>query len=205
MATPTQGGTIWLCTFRYNLNNQILLNTFPYQQSSTPTLDYVAFAQAIVLAMQAPGSLQDSILQSITADCALASITLQPIRPIRYQAVVVAVGQNGQQAGLAAPQNVAQSIERRGVIAARDNIGRIQLPPCAASGIVNGGFTLLQAAQLQGVATAMMANFASGVPAVSLSPVLISKDPTIVPRPITGTTVKLSSRVMRRRTVGVGQ
>lgn len=205
MPTPTNPGTVWLITFQYTSSGQTLLNTFQYVQTVGTTPDYVAFSAAVHGQIVALGGFKDKVKDVISNTVQLQRIVYQPIRPTRYQAVGYVVGENGTMPGDSAPQNVTQSIERRGVTANRGSVGRIQLPQPAASAVVLGLLTAGQIANLNLVGGAMLNQIAPPLTGVVLTPYLVSKDPARTIVPITSTIVQVTSRVQRRRTVGLGK
>jgi hypothetical protein len=205
VATPTDVNTVWQMTFRYAMNGQILLNTFHYVQKTSSVADYVAYAIAFNSQIVALGALKDKIKDVLCNTCQLTNIIYQPIKPIRYQAVVAVVGENGTMLGDPLPQNVGQTIERRGIVANRHNMGSLHLPPPSVAGVSGGLLTGIQITNLNIVAAALLLVIAPPLTPAVMVPYLIPRDPDSPYVPLASAAAQTTVRVLRRRTVGVGK
>lgn len=204
MLLPTPIGTIWSLILQWKSNNQVLLNTFNYRQE-VDNLDYVDFAALAQGRILGIGRLVPTILDAVSNTCTLERTLWQPIRPTRLRAARFTLNSPGTQQEVPLPQNVAQVITRSGDPATRRSIGSIHLPPCDADRVENGVLTAPQRVLVDDVAALVRTPLTDELDNIILTPVLIARNAADPPIVVRFASVQNTIRVMRRRTVGVGQ
>jgi len=190
-------------------SNQTIINLFQYrvEETPTPTVQYTDYLNSFEAELAAALRLEEMFLGALPDTYTLDFVRLQPVYPTRLRFVDYTKGLTGLLVHGAPTANLAASIERYGVTGRRHGIGRVQL--VMPEGVYSNGEIddnayfneLLDLAQemksdVSVVAAGTIANY---------QPVIINvaePNPTTVF--ITGTNVKRSVRVMRRRTVGLG-
>lgn len=208
MAIPAAVGQIYAVNFELVMFGQRLLNTFKYRLDTLPVAASTKqVCDAANTALQTINNLKDKYLNAVPTQVLLNNIVIQTIYPTRARREVYALSQSGLWLGAAIVANTAISIERFGETATRHSIGRVQLPASNQSVDVNNG--VLQAAgyitALNNFKTQMLAQLMLAAPVGTLTPVLVRSPVDGNYEYLNGTTLQLTSRVMRRRTVGVGK
>jgi hypothetical protein len=204
MAVPTGIGTIWQLLIEYRASNQRLLNTFNYVQLSAAE-DYTTLANILQAWAEDDGGLRDLIQQVIHQGVSIVKMSWQPVRPVRLRAISFTMDIPGAQDGNGLPQNVSQVISRFGELANRRNQGAIHLPPGEIDTVLNGIIQAAQIGKLQAVANKMVSTIIRPADVLQAAPVLISQDAELTPQFVETAVPQGTIRVMRRRTVGVGQ
>lgn len=201
-------GQVYLLTLRGEISNQITLNTFMYQctnvGSAATTQEIVA---DIITDIKSAAKLVPKFLNVMPTDYQLFQEWVQVISPLRLAKQTFSDGNFGASGLTANTANVAATIERRGDVADRKNVGSLHLvAPDPASIATNGTITL--AAYLTAIntlAAQMLVPIVGAVTGANLVPVLFNpRAPGNPPRRITATIAQNEIRVMRRRTVRVG-
>jgi hypothetical protein len=198
---------VFLMQFTGVLNGQTIISTFHYTITAlnVSTSETVACNRLISFAEQEDG-LRDQYLAVAPLNYTLAQISCQKILPARYRRIQTAENLPGLR-GTSPVSNVALVIERFGPMANRANIGSLHVP-CSPGNAVGGTWdapTLADATALSIAMTTALEDEDGNI----YRPCLVAAwqgVPTPLPTPkiISGTIVHTASRVVRRRTVGVG-
>lgn len=205
MPTPVSAGSIISYTIRGVLNNQEVMSVFHYKMIGAAAPDITLLMDGVNAVLGAAGSLYARWIDYVNNALVSVKTRIQVIYPVRYayfeytQALTV-----GQGAGLAAPQNVSAAITRRGVDAGRGNIGTIHMPGVNANDIGSGNIVGGAIAKLTLIGSESNVTRASGVAGVDILPILYKRSAPGASVPPVSFIVQSSSRVERRRTVGLG-
>ena len=208
MAGPVPAiGQIYRVTYDLTMFGQKLMNTFEYRLSTLGAeVDTDAVCTGLRNTMVGGMVFEGTYQLAIPLQVACDNIWVQCIYPTRVRKLVFVKNVLGSNAGTASTANVAASIERRGVLANKHNVGRIQVPGCTdAISVVNGSIPA-------GAYLTSLNNLAAKIilPATTaggsvLGPVLTKNPVDATFANITEAFAKTTVRVMRRRTVGVGK
>lgn len=209
MADPVPGiGDIYQVTFRSTLFNQMILNTFLYRLESTAGLTSVfSIYNDLDNYVEGAGSLKPTFLAVTPTNMTLNQIWIQRIYNGRVRKSVYGVGLPGSAGAAANTANQAASIERRGDLANKHNVGRLQVViPSGSTWQDSGEVTSAGLTALVDLADAMTSTLTGGPGTTIFTPVLARKTGlTYSFDYITVATPQLTVRTMRRRTVGVGK
>jgi hypothetical protein len=200
-------GDVCLVTYRGSLNSQRILNTFVYGvQAFTGTPDQSLALDALVAKLNTTGNLTDKYLNCVPADYTLAQIWAQVIRPLRWAKHIYPQGTAGNGGNASVTSNLAMSITRRGARGRRKDVSSLHVPVSGDVSEVNGGF-LQTGILISGNALALQLRtlVATTTPAVDWVPVIFNGPTFIDVTPITAAFAQDTVRVMRRRTVGLGE
>lgn len=190
------------------MNGTVLINVYHYAivEVSAPVADGVAWLQAFgaLLADNATGIL--SMVQAQAAALNHETLSVQKILPVRYRSVDITTGDIGTVAGAALPQNVSCSVTLYSQVATRHGIGRKEVGGIPSTGIVNGLLTAAQVARLFNYGNTVVQDWAvpGGGGTAIATPILLNRAVPNASLVMSTYTVQGTSRVTRRRTVGVG-
>lgn len=206
MAYPVLGGSILELTFQGLHDGQQVMTVLHYRYASQSQLPNGALAL-------------ESFLETVTAndqlydlwkDCLSAKVTdmkakAQWIWSLRYAFMEkITLPRSGSVAGDAYPPNVAVAITRRGEQANRHNIGTIHMPGVPVSFVTNGLVNPGAEASYATFAQKCLDQVTTPDPVAAFDPIIYTRTgPALSQKPV-GYVVQKNSRVMRRRTVGVG-
>lgn len=205
MAYSITTGAVLEVTFEATQDAQRIMTLFHYRLiTSLPLPDGAQAARDALLEIQAPGKLRDQYAACVPDVIIDWHAYAQWITPARYR---YEVGPGADWAGTVAvtpyPVNVAAAITKFGEQANRNNIGTMHMPAVPQNFIEDSVLTLQ--------AKLAYDNLALEIPepivlpgGAELVPVLFNKLNPVQSVRITGAFPQESSRVMRRRTVGVG-
>lgn len=153
----------------------------------------------------------DAYLACMSTNYTLNVIRAQVISPVRSAYFDQATAQVGNGAGPSTTANIAGVITARGALAGRQFVSNSHIGPipteASAAGLLTNPFKL----QMESLAFCMQLAFRTGIaPAGNeYEPVIFHyrkpPRPPLAPDRIEDTTVQTTTRVMRRRTVGVGE
>lgn len=198
---------VFLIQLTGTLNSQTIISTYHYAVTAmnVPIEEVVACNRLLTFITQADG-LVDTYLAVAPTNYTMAQASAQKILPQRYRRIQTVIGELGLR-GASPVSNVALTIERFGPLANRKNIGSLHIP-CSPGNAANGTWD----AGTLDVATAhadTMSALFEDEDGNRFRPCLISAwagVPTPLPTPqlVSGHIVHTASRVVRRRTVGVG-
>lgn len=208
MAVPAAVGQIYQVTFRCSLFNQRVLNTFKYRLDVLPA---AASTDDIADRIDARISTAANLIADWRAtqpiQITLLFVDVQCLWPIRVRKKSYAKNQAGLYVDNGAINvNSAISITRRGTLATRHSVGRLQLiAPMGADtidegAIANAGYR----SALEDLAEQMLQPIVPGTAEV-LTPVLTRNPVDANYEYVTDTVVQETVRTMRRRTVGIGE
>lgn len=214
MPAPTLGtlavNDLIFVTYKMRLWGQRIMNTFYYSVSAVgavPGDRWTAYA-SLRTQMQLPAGLEVDLRACMTADVSLETLRLQFISPQRMAFREFVVGNNGTHPGVSGTPNVAASIERRTELASRHGVGRIQIAGMPDNAYSTGFLTVPYIAVLDTLATEIPRDITDAA-GNTYRPVLAYHDPLSAPpwvaSPVIGCETKNTVRVMRRRTVGLGE
>lgn len=202
-------------TMRNTLFNQRLLNTFHYRVSLVNAP--VSYENAIVGLdgqIRITNGLMDKYLACLQDDVTLDEIWYQKVSPVRLYVQKKPVGSVGDRVGASNTANLAGFIERRTATATKRSIGGVHIPVAAGAGsTVAGILTAGMKAVLDQLAGQMLSAFTTNTGFIGWTPVLFGPfrpakgDKPAVPEhyeDLIATEAYTTTRVMRRRTVGVG-
>lgn len=201
-------GSIVQATFRMTWCGQRLINTFHWRCEANPTGQLIDSAlNDLDTLLSSAGNLYLSHKAARDGSCVLDDVMLQVISPIRYVPTIKVKAQNGDIANptnTSDTPNLAAVITRRGVTAARRDVGCIHYPiPQSNTVYVDGELTVAYKVLLTALAGAMQAqqNLASGT---QFAPVIYHTDGGSIYSYIGACFWQPYVRVMPRRTVGRG-
>jgi hypothetical protein len=187
------------------------MNTYHYFLDSAtvnPVPDGALLAQDFLTQqIAAPPSLFSTHNECTTSDVGYTFLTAQWIHPLRYGLQFVLPAVTGTLTPPAATQNVGASISREGDLADRHNRGRVQIAGIPAADCNNG--LISNAQQILLAAHAFL--FKNRIPVTSgglvctFAPCIFNRADPAASAPLTQAFVMGTTRVMRRRTVGVGK
>jgi hypothetical protein len=200
----------YLLTFVGRLNGQTVLNTFWYDLFTVgPAASVEAVYDVIDAQVFAGGGLQQKFLAVCPDNYTLEQKWIQLIWPTRIMKRVLASNTAGTWLNGADTPNLASVITRRAEIADKHSVSTLHIPlPDPAVILTEGVITNAPyLAALQALAAEMKDDLVGpGAPATTLRPVIFNPAQEAPPstRYIVQTVVNTTSRVMRRRTVGLG-
>lgn len=208
MAGPVPAvGQVYRVTFDLTMFGQKLMNTFSYRLSTVGTeVDSDAVCTAMDVVLATAGNMLPKYRPCVAPSVAIDNLWIQNVYPARVRKLVFLKATIGTAAGTSNTANLALSIERRGVLANRHNVGRVQIPaPDDIMNLVNGSFPA--GAYLTAViafAAQMLVPITTAGGSV-LGPVLTKNPIDATFANVTEAIPKTTARCMRRRTVGVGK
>jgi len=201
-------GDIMLVTVKNKLFEQVCLNTFHYRlMDCTGSPEYFAVIDEFHAKFYtAAGSMYDKLQACYPQNLTTPQIWYQKVYSLRTMKVVKSPNDPGLWPHDATSANVACVVERRGVLANRRNVGSIHIP-CAAdpATIDDGAPTPAYTTVLEAVATQINATITTALGTCTWRPVLFNYPDPIIYSEIINASVQDTSRVMRRRTVRVGE
>lgn len=192
-----------------NMFDQRILSTYAYQvfNIAAGPVDTATLAAALDAQLSAPGELLQLVRNAAPTDYNHVETWYQRIAPTRVVRDVFAgtgVGTNGA----ANVSNVAAVVERRGDIANRKNISCLHVPMAdVAANVVAGYVTAAMTSKLVAIGAKLITSYSltAGGATVVMVPCIYNKGSVPNCSIITRYYAQATSRVMRRRTVGVGE
>jgi len=214
MPTPTLGNVavddLFYVTFKGRLFSQRIINTFYYSVFQIAPVDVTRWSAYSKLrdALSGAGGVKEKFLACCGPQYELEAMRLQVLRPERYAYREFAEGAVGTHAGQADTANLAASIERRCELAQRHGVGRLQIAG-TPTGQENAGtwapayMTILNTLATEMTQDVLSPDLIGWHPSLAYNDGLVP--PTWTSSPVIGAEAKNTIRVMRRRTVGVGE
>lgn len=202
MPTPLLPDAVVQVIIETNLNSQRLLNVLHYQADGTGAADYNVALNALIGVLLTPGDLVDTLSACQSNEAQIRRISAQPVYPARLAIISEVQAIDGTVAQPALPQNTSLVVTKRSDLATRYGVGSIHIPGIPTTFVANGFIT--------GAASAAMTAFADQASGQKMAagiiwtPVLWN---LATPGRVTvwdRYVIQDTSRVMRRRTVGVG-
>jgi len=204
---PLAAGSVVLVSFRSVLFDQRIINTFQYYPVGTidPDTEYDEYLSNLITNLQAFGGMVDKWAACVPYNITQLTIRAQPVYPVRQRYVeqtipIVAGG------ALTTLTNIAASITRKSHVIGMHGVGRIQIP-VVANEVTNGVIpvTSILGIKLADLAQKMLAPVPDPALTVDWVPVIWSSGGVIPTQQVFQSQVQDTSRVMRRRTVRVGE
>lgn len=190
-----------------SLCGQRTINTFYYRVAATaPAADMNAALLSFHAALGVSPELRFRFLGATPNNYTLTQAWYQVIHPLRYRKVVVGVNQGGQFLDNAATANVQASITRASELAGRTHIGGVRIPcGTTTASTDNGIITGPLKAKLDDLAIAMALTVITTVAPVCTFAPLIGLSADGFQREMAFAFAQDTTRVIRRRTVGLGE
>jgi hypothetical protein len=206
MALPL-GSTVEV-TLRGVMFGQTILHVFHYQvttASAILTVEAESLQIADDISQVGPGSFLANLRLIVPVALVYQESRAQGIDPIRYAAQSFTLSLPGQGSSFAQSANSAAVLTKRTALAGRRYIGSLHLPMDpnndGVAGVISDPFRVL----LLDFAANMLAPLTATVGGGVYSPVIYHRPPLLdAPTPIVSIIPQSTTRVMRRRTVGVG-
>lgn len=205
MPTAVPVGSIVNYTIQGELANQLVMNEFHYVTSGSSAPDIDIFMSAVNTTLVGVGKLFDTWTAYVNNALVNIKTRVQVIYPVRYAyKEFVNTTTTGAGLGLPAPPNVSCVFTRRGVDAGRGNVGTTHLPGINLNDISNGRVTAGAQTNIGTIAAQAIATVASGIAGVNLIPILYKRSAPGSSVPPKTYIVQTTTRIERRRTVGLG-
>lgn len=208
MPYTLEDGDIVEVRVNYVQNGQRMLNVMHYRMVGSGIADEGGTDVQETAANVAAGIDQwvANWLEQGSSNCTILSVDAQKIYPNRYPFRRTVVNEAGSSASASLPQNVQLSIEKVGELANRHGIGRIEVPGITVDKVSDGLVTAAGADWLAELSTsALLPIIAPFEAPTALVPILYNRATPLTSQLVTGMRLGNTSRVARRRTVGVGQ
>jgi len=197
-----------LISFRGTVYGQRIINTFAYNLSGVaPFTSWTDLITSLNTALIGAGRLRQKFLACSITSYTLDTIRYQVLFPTRYVAVdfpqVAQIGTLGSDAFTA---NTAVTITRRGQTANRQNISSLHIVGANDSALADQG--VLKAAYktpLGVLGLELLTAYLLDAGATQLDPIIFHRTSPSLVTGITQTLTQDTLRVMRRRTVRVGE
>ena len=173
-----------------------------------PAIDMAAFSAGFDARLRAAGQLYDRIRQFAPNNLDLSTRTFQQIWPTRYIKETIVSAYTGANVSPAQTANVAGVVTKFGEIARRKDIGSLHVvAPGLSPGATNGSFDAANQTLLNAIALTIKADVLFTVTTTDfvLAPVIYHRTDPGNPTPLFTAAARSTVRVMRRRTVGVGE
>lgn len=206
MALPVN--TVIEVTYRSTLNSQVCMNVFHYvvttQSTTVGNLDEVEdFINLFV--DNGVGSIRPAYAACLPENLTVVEVLGQPIYPIRYRRVAAGVGEQGLR-GQATSSNLQASITKQTQLGGRDQVGAVHVPMTAEDSL-NGLVVAGLKANLVTLADRLDSSLTDAVGGGVYAPCIYHRNDEAIPKYaiITKMYPQDTTRVMRRRTVGVGK
>lgn len=209
---PLAANDVIELSFRGSLFGQRILNVMHYYVAApgtgTPEQQLLALVSDIQAGTGSVAGLKSHFLDCIAIQYTLDSIRAQRVYPTRTVYQQVLSGDVGQWTTSDCQEsNIAASILKRTLTPGRMGLGRMQMAGLATDAALQGMLNPAnQAVPLAVWAADMLLNYVTSAPAVTFSPCLYN--PTgagLRFSPLVATVVEDTLRVMRRRTLRVGE
>ena len=152
------------------------------------------------------GKMGDRYRDCLGTDVAIEVCRVQQIRPVRSVYIDTTMNNSGTGAGIAGTGNIASILEMASASAGRSQHSNLHIGPIPQVNVVAGGVVPAQVTVLNTLGTFLLGTKVIGIGPLSLDPVVLHP-PGVVPSfdLFSVKRVPLTARVMRRRTVGVGE
>lgn len=195
-----------LVTFVGTLCQQRIMSTFLYKVTSAAveTAQDVVFT-AFDAELGKAGNLRPAYLAACPSNYTLNEIWYQQVAPIRFRRYTTLHGRPGLFSAVGQAANMSASVTRCGELSGRKYVGGVRIPiGTTADAVANGLLTAPQLAALQQVVNTIKLNVLPAAPAYTFQPQAGVNANPMDSVPVWDAFYQLTSRVMRRRTVGLG-
>jgi len=209
MANVLSAADIFQVKFEGSFGNDDVQNVFYYAVTSVSGAAQSSQASftALDAVLKAPAGLANLMLLLSPTQYSLDNIRYQVIKPVRQVAYPIQAGLNGLNTFDTLAGNVAFCLTKRGDRAGRKYISTTHVigttdPAIMAAGSLTGAAITLA----ENIASFMKntISFTAGGIDYVVAPVIYHPSDPLNPTPITSVLVQSTTRVMRRRTVGLG-
>lgn len=206
MAIPLSVGDVVEVTFEGRQAGQQVMVLLHYRVREGENADFATwFNGAFAGWLQGLGRPYTEFVNNISQDVDSLRIYGQIIYPQRRRYIQAVPGDvSGQIISAALPPNDSAAIIKQGELARRDNIGVMHLPGIPAINVTDGVLNAGYQADLQGLADSLAQVYEPGGGEPVLDPVLYRRDDPSSGAVIVSAYVGETSRIIRRRTVGLG-
>lgn len=210
---PLDAGAVLQVNFFGTLHGQRVMNTFHYMADATPDplVDYRTYISALKDQLATVDTGLIATLNALWPNNAyMDHMKIQPVYPERQRYVQYPLAIDGTVGDDADTANVAMSIRRNAEVIGRMGVGRVQIPLAdlyRVDGYVDLAALIIP---LEAFTDALLAIITTVTPAMTWQPILfgISLDPLapyVNTSPLFTATPEDTIRVMRRRTVRLGE
>jgi len=152
-----------------------------------------------------PGGLCELLTVTMSNQCKVSAAVAQVIKPIRYRHVARACNWVGQEAFVIGTNNLACAVTQSGILAGRGKSGRTSVPGRAQKWQVDGKWEAAVTTQLQTVFDQWRTvDWTPATSGVTMEPIIYNPSTGAI-NLVTACLPQSTIRVMRRRTLGVGQ
>jgi len=188
---------------------QVTLNVFHYMLDGIAIggTDFDGHATELVTELQTPGDLIEKYLDCCSDEFQLEQIRVQIIKPIRYSYEVFTQGPDpGNVVAEALPPNDSVSITKRNDNTTRHDRGAVRMPGVPRTFVSEGLLLTPGVTAYNALATEFKEQRTTTVLAAEImwQPVILNRANHALSQPWSQHIVQLQSRIVRRRTVGVG-
>lgn len=196
-----QGGILEV-SIKGRFENQVCLSVMHYKiDSAGGTADGDLAIDTFDAAFNAAGSFVGFYLAACHADYVCDQVVYQWIKPTRFRRVTKnPIGANGAVAGAKMPPNVSFAISKLGIHATRHGRGTLHMPAVPSAHVVGGTLSVAGGLAYLPIAQGVSQTFLAG----SFIPVLLNRGNFALSEDVVNGRVETTSRVQRRRTVGLG-
>lgn len=203
-------GDVFLASFRGICNNQRIIFTHTYQVTGVvaPPSDYdVALDIAMRLAATGLFNLETPYLNCLADNYQLEEIRAQKISPVRYRYASIARGTFGAYGDDSRTSNLNSVITMWAALAGRRYVANKHLGPIPeGAGVFTGGVVSVgYKASMDALLAKLLLGFTSNGGNVDLAPCIFHQPPLGGSSLIVDGVSQSTVRVMRRRTVGLGE
>lgn len=188
-----------------SLFDQVIMNVFDYKVTLSGGQPIGVVANALDAAFDVANGFYDKYRAICPRSYVHDFTWIQTIRPNRYVKSIFSIGSNGTNAADTTVTNVALTITKRSDIANRRGTGSVHIPVSPDSaGLDAGRIGGAIKAAATAFGTLMSSDQSILTASTNLSPCISNAAGTFPSVPYTNFIVQLTSRVVRRRTVGLG-
>lgn len=203
-------GDVFLLTMRGRCNLQRIITTLTYRITAwSGVSDEYNLALGMAQAFAATGlfNMETPYLGVMANNYTLDEIRAQKIRPVRYRYATVSIGNTGAFADNALSSNTSVDITMWAALAGRRYVTTKHIGPTPTAvgvytdGLITNGYKV----PMLTLRDKMLATWTSAGLGVTMQPTIAHQPPLTGDTLIADGTVQDTVRVMRRRTVGLGE
>lgn len=210
MPTATPVTNIWRYQINLSRAGQRAMIGIILRNVGTPAnTDYFNFCNSILVGQETSPGIWPATRDLLVSEWSMDSHQLQAISPDRYVALVRQPGgapTPGTLAGVALPINTQVAVNRQSAVARRWGISILKPPFGSASSTSDkASWNLSFTTAVLAWGNKSVSNFVGATPADVLQPVIWSSGAVAAALEFRNVVVEPTLRVIRRRTVGVGQ
>lgn len=207
MAYPIAGADVIQIRPNYSYGGQRYMNVLHYIIDDPGTMPAQGDTTLNDLLSAWRADNETQLLDCLATNCRFEYVDIQKIYPIRYRALRQSVSANGTSAGGAAKTgNVGSTITMRVDLATRNAGGSVHIPALPDAYMALGLLDPLQINNLDSYASSLISGLLGALTNAQATYAIaqVRTLPAVI-NPVTAYVSQLEARVMRRRTIGVGQ